>query len=480
MALSFPPERGLNKNPTKGDYMTTSTDSGAFLWLDELPFNRFHASTLALCCLVLAAAGFNLQILAYAMPLITREWSLTPVQGGAMVSYGFLGLMVGAIGFGLLADRFGRKKALVAAISVFALLGGAASLASGYRNFCILRFLTGVGVGGAFPLTVSLLAEFSPARTRGRLVAAAVSGFTFGWAIAASVSMALIPRFGWRPAFQLGLLALILLPALWTLLPESVRFLAGSGRPTEALREMARVERIAGLGHRNWTGTDMLPPAAESRQGIAQLFKGELALMTLLVWATYLLNTMALYGLSSWLPTLLVKEGFSLVKSYSYSMVQAGGSAVGGFVLGCAMDRFGRKQGLLVTYLLAGLSMALFGMVNTNVYLFIAGAATGVFVVGTPTALNVVSSEVYPTRVRSTGVASTQAVARVGSILGPMIGGLIQNLGFTFHQFFLLFAIPCFVCAFLVIFYPINVRDESLETVSSALGVAKAEGGGTA
>jgi MFS transporter, AAHS family, benzoate transport protein len=452
---------------------------GVFPWLDELPFNRFHASTLILSCLILTAAGFSLQILAYAMPLISKEWALTPVRAGAMISYGFLGLMVGAIGFGIMADRIGRKKALLAAICGFSFLSGAASLAPNYASFCVLRFLTGVGVGGAFPLTVALLAEFSPAKTRARLVAAAVSGFTFGWAVAASVSMALVPRLGWRPAFQLGLFSLLLIPLLWKLLPESVRFLLEKGRRDEGLNEIERIERIGRLSHVQWSSADLDPPAAPAQGKIALLFRGELAVMTLLIWSTYLLNTMALYGLSSWLPSLLVKQGFSLVKSYGYSMVQAGGSAVGGFLLGCVMDRFGRKQGLAVTYFLGGLAMVFFGMVTTNLYLFLAGAATGVFVVGTPTALNVVCSEVYPTSIRSTGVASTQAVGRIGSILGPMIGGLLQSFGFTFHQFFLFFAIPCFLCMFLVLFYPINVRGETLEAVSEALTTSKAAAGGS-
>ncbi len=459
--------------------MANTNNPGVFQWLDELPFSRFHAFALTLSCLILAAAGFNLQILAYALPLISREWGLTPVQAGAMVSYGFLGLMTGALGFGIVADRVGRKKVLVAAICCFSLFSGAASLAPNYPAFCVLRFMIGVGIGGAFPLTVALLAEFSPAKTRARLVAAAVSGFTFGWAVAASVSMVLIPRFGWRPAFQLGLLSLLLLPMVWALLPESVRFLVGKERRREALQEIGKIARIARSRHPQWSSADLIAPAGRTQGRITVLFRGELALMTLLVWSTYLLNTMALYGLSSWLPSLLVKQGFSLVKSYGYSMVQAGGSAVGGFLLGCAMDRFGRKQGLVLAYLLAGLSMVFFGMATTNLYLLLAGAATGVFVIGTPTALNVVCSEIYPTSVRSTGVASTQAVARIGSILGPMLGGLLQTLGFTFHQFFLLFAIPCFLCMLLVIFYPINVRGETLEAVSEALVVSKPIARGT-
>lgn len=443
-----------------------------FEWLDALPFNRFHATLLILSCLILMAAGFNLQILAYTMPLIAKEWGLTPVQMGAMVSYGLLGLMAGAMLFGVIADRVGRKKTLLGAITAFSVFAIAASLAPGYKSFCVLRFLTGAGVGGAFPLTVALLAEFCPARLRARLVAAAVSGFTFGWAVAASASMLLMPRPGWRPAFQLGVLSLLLLPVLWAILPESVRFLIEKGDRQKGLREVRRIERIAGLSRVDWSSDQMAAPLPShaGRGRISLLFRGRpVAVMTLLIWSTYLLNTMALYGLSSWLPSLLVKEGFSLVKSYAYSMVQAGGSAFGGLLLGCVMDRFGRKRGLVVTYLLGGLSVLFFGLVTTNLTLFLAGAATGVFVVGTPTALNVVSSEAYPTGIRSTGVASTQAVGRIGSITGPMVGGLLQAFGFSFHQFFFIFAIPCFVCMFLAMLYPINVRGESLETVSNTL-----------
>lgn len=291
--------------------MEFNKETNIFSLLDGLALNRFHASTVIVAGLILAAAGFNLQILSYAMPVIAKEWGLSPVEAGGMVTWGFAGLMAGAIGFGTFSDRFGHKKALMAVISVFSVAGVAASFAPHHGSLCVLCFLAGIGIGGAFPLTVALLAEFPPSKTR-------ESGC-------------------WRPLSHLS--------------HGPVRPQTGS-RPDLSLGRPLRY-----------------PP------------------------------------------------------------------------------RFG-----------------------SNRPSFPSCRSCGVFVVGTPTALNVVCSEIYPTGVRSMGVASTQAAGRMGSILGPMVGGLLQAFGFSFHQFFFLFAIPCFACIFLVASYPINLRGEALEAVSRRLG----------
>jgi MFS transporter, AAHS family, benzoate transport protein len=450
-------------DPTEVERMTSGEGKNVILWLDGLEFNRFHIISLIVTGGVLVAGGYNLQMLAFALPLISKEWGLTPVQGGTLISWGFLGLMAGALAFGALSDRIGRRRCIVAAISLFSLASFCASFVSDYRSLSVMRFITGFGIGGAFPLTVALLAEFSPASTRGRLVAAAVSGFTLGWAFAALVSMAIAPHFGWRMVFRLALTGVMLPPILVVSLPESVRFLVARSRTSEAERAVRRIEWIARLKPGTWSAVPDSLETNPSGGSLAILFRRPVLLMTVLIWATYFLNTTALYGLSSWLPSLLVKEGIPLVKSFSYGMVQAMGSATGGFVLGCIMDRFGRKPGLIVTYLLGGLSVLLFGSVTNNISLFVAGAATGIFVVGTPTALNVVCSEIYPTSARSTGIAATQAVARIGSILGPMLGGFLQAMGLSFRQFSFLFAIPCFVCTILVFFFPMDMGGKALE-----------------
>jgi MFS family permease len=178
---------------------------------------------------------------------------------------------------------------------------------------------------------------------------------------------------------------------------------------------------------------------------------------------------LALYGLSTWLPALLANSGFSLVKSYSFGIVQSLGAFVGGYLLGCLMDAFGRKPGLCLSFFLGGLSLLLFSAVTSDLVLYIAGAASGIFLVSIPAALHVVAGEIYPTRIRSLGLGSAYAVGRVGSITGPILGGIVQMAGFSFSQFFLLFSVPSFICVILVAFYPVGVRKEGLEEVTAKL-----------
>lgn len=438
-------------------------------WCDSLGLNRFHVLVLGLAGLTLIFDGYDSQVLAYVMPQLMKEWHLTPVAAGSIAAYGFGGLMVGAAGFGMLADRIGRKRALLIALAIFSIFSGAAYRATTFQIFCVLRFLAGLGMGGAMPLTITLVSEFAPARIRGKAVTAMFGGFTLGWALAALIAMIVIPILGWRILLLFGFLPILLLPVLAFALPESVRFLASRGRYQEAAREIRKLERAAGVAPRAWSEQSLAPAAAVPRGRARQLFGPRLARMTVLIWATYFFNLLVVYGLATWLPALLVKSGHSMVKSYSFGLVQALGASLGGFLLGWMMDAFGRKAGLFFAYVLGGVVIWLFGVVTGTAALYLVGAATGVFVIGAQIAQHVVSGEVYPTEIRSTGVGWALTVGRLGSIVGPLLGGALQMAGLTFSQYFLIFAIPSFVCGGLVLMYRVNVRGEGLEAVHSRL-----------
>ncbi len=445
----------------------------AFEWLDNLKFSRFHGRLLVLGTLITIFAGYSSQIIAYILPLALKEWHLTPLEAGTMISYGFLGLMIGAAGLGMVSDRLGRKNAILLIVAVFSVFNGAAYFAPDFKVFCVLRFLSGLGIGGAIPLTVTLLGEFAPSRIRARFLTVVGGGFTVGWVVAGLVSMAVVPRFGWRAVFLIGVLPLFLLPVIRATLPESVRFLAGKKRYPEAIDELQKVERAACFEPCTWTHDSFAQSGTLANVGFKELFRPGIRTMTLLIWGVYLFNMLALYGLSTWLPSLLANTGLSLVKSYSYGIVQAFGAAVGGVLLGCLMDAFGRKLGLCFCFFVGGLSVILFGFVTSAASLYMAGAATGVFMVGVPAALHVVAGEIYPTRFRSTGAGWAYAVGRLGSIIGPIIGGLVQTAGFSFSLFFVVFSIPCFICMILVALFPVGVRNEGLETVSERVLTGK-------
>jgi MFS family permease len=266
-------------------------------------------------------AGYNSQIVAYILPFALKEWHLTPVEAGSMISYGFLGLMFGAVGFGMVSDRIGRKTAILLVVAVSSLFGASVFFAPNFQVFCLLRFLCGLGVGGVIPLTITLLSEIAPSALRARILSFVGGTFTIGWALAGLFSMLLVPDFGWRAMLLIGLLPLLLLPVLTAYLPESVRFLGSKGRYNEAIRVLRRIERISGLEPGDWKAGSFIQPILHANAGFSALFRPGFRTMTILVWGTYLFAMLALYGLSTWLPSLLANAGFSIVRSFSYGSV---------------------------------------------------------------------------------------------------------------------------------------------------------------
>lgn len=438
----------------------------AYEWLDNMKYTSFHTLIIVLLCLVLIFDGYDSQIVAYIMPLASKEWGLTPVMTGSLASWGFVGLMLGTSCFGFLSDRIGRKKALIIAISFFTLFSGAAFFAPNYSIFVALRVLAGVGMGGAMPICITMISEYSPARIRGKAVTAMYGGFTTGWIAAALAAIGVIPSFGWRPVFLMGALPILMIPILIKYMPESVRFLASKGRHEDAIKEIRKIEKLTGQKPIDWKPDHFAIAEVKYSGTIKDLFTPGLIRMTFLISGTYFFNLIVVYGLASWLPTLLVQRGFSLVKSYNYGMIQAVAASVGAFFIGTLLDIFGRKKTLIAGYLIGAVSLVLFGYATSGPVLMAAGAAAGFFIIGTQTTLHVVNGETYPTHIRSTGVGFTYTFGRIGSFAAPLVGGALLAAKVSFSAYFVIFAIPCVLCACCVAGYKTAVRGEGLEHVA--------------
>lgn len=294
--------------------------------IDNARFTPFHWMVMAWCGLLLIFDGYDLFIYGVVLPVIMKEWGLTPLQAGALGSYALFGMMFGALAFGSLADRIGRKKGIALC---FALFSGATILngfASSPGEFGIYRFIAGLGCGGLMPNAVALMNEYAPKRLRSTLVAVMFSGYSLGGMLSAGVGIYLLPRFGWESMFFAAALPLLLLPVILYYLPESIGFLVRQGRVKDACALLKRVDPDCDV-----QADDVLQVLERKAKGasVAALFREGLAVRTLALWLAFFCCLLMVYALSSWLPKLMANAGYSLGSSLSFLLALNFGGMAG-------------------------------------------------------------------------------------------------------------------------------------------------------
>ena len=419
-------------------------------FIDAEPVGRFQIRLLLLCAAVLFIDGFDTQAIGYVAPAISREWNLGRGTLGPVFSAGLFGLMIGALIFGPIADRVGRKKIIVFSTIAFGLGTLATVWVQDIYWLIVLRFLTGLGLGGAMPNAVALSSEFSPHRRRATMVMAMFVGFSVGAALGGLLAAAIIPVFGWRSIFVIGGIApLLYAPVLAKLLPESIRFLALTGRDDARLGCLiARIAPRKNIPANARFGADEpkligLP--------VLHLFREGRTATTLLFWVVFFMSLLDLYLLSNWLPTVLNDLGASIsMAALVGAMLQIGG-VVGTFTLGSFIDRFSFKA-LAITYLFASAAITAIGYSGHSIGLVtLAIFCAGFCIVGAQIASNALAATYYPTTMRSTGVGWALGIGRAGSIIGPLVGGIMFANHVGVQTLFVAAAIPA-LCASLASF----------------------------
>jgi len=401
---------------------TSPVDVAAFI--EQQPVGRFQIGLLLTCAAVLFLDGFDTQAIGYVAPALAKEWGLTKGALGPVFSAGLFGLMIGALIFGPLADRIGRKKIIILSTLAFGIGTLATAFTGDVNTLLVIRFLTGLGLGGAMPNAVAMTSEFSPHRRRATMVMIMFCGFSVGAALGGLLAAALIPQFGWRSVFVAGGLApLLLVPILMLRLPESVRFLALTGRAHERVAQLLgfiNPKAVFAPGTRFVVHEPRLAGIP-----VLHLFKSGRTLVTLLLWVVFFMSLLDLYFLSNWLPTVLNDLGASVSEAAAIgSMLQVGG-VVGTFALGSIIDRFSfRALGLV--YFAAVFAVGAIGQLGHSVvFVTMAIFAAGFCIVGGQIAANALAATYYPTSVRATGVGWALGIGRVGSIVGPLVGGAL-------------------------------------------------------
>ena len=400
----------------------SSIDVAAFI--DAQPVGGFQIRLLLTCAAVLFLDGFDTQAIGYVAPALAKEWGLSKGSLGPVFSAGLFGLMIGALVFGPLADRIGRRKIIIFSTLAFGIGTLATSVIDDVDSLLAIRFLTGLGLGGAMPNAVAMTSEFSPRRRRATMVMIMFCGFSVGAALGGFLAAALIPQFGWRSVFVVGGVApLLLVPILALRLPESVRFLALTGRAHERVAELLGFISPRAVFA---PATQFVVHEAElAGIPVLHLFRDGRTLVTLLLWVVFFMSLLDLYFLSNWLPTVLNDLGASVSEAAAIgSMLQVGG-VVGTFALGSIIDRFSFRA-LALVYFVAVFAVGAIGQLGHSVvFVTMAIFAAGFCIVGGQIAANALAATFYPTSVRATGVGWALGIGRVGSIIGPLVGGAL-------------------------------------------------------
>ena len=413
-------------------------------------FGPFQLRIVLLCGMVQFLDGFDTQALAYAGPALRAAWNLTPAQLGPVFALGALGTGLGSIVLGFLADIFGRKRVMIAAVAIFGILTLGTAFLTSVDQLRIWRLLTGFGLGAALPLTFVIANEFAPARIRARMVASMACGFAVGALSGGLLEAALLPYLGWQAIFYVGgVVPLILAAVLIFLLPESVRFLAAKGgRDAEIARILRKLDPTLDFP----AGTQFTVPAEKTYPGLRplQLFAQGRVLTTILLWFTFLMTLGMLNTLNNWLPVAINMAGLPQQRSILLTTLFQLGGIAGVLSLGVLADRVGYHRVLVIAYGLLFVAIAAIGSVGAAAMaIALAVAATGFFLVGANNTLNAFATTLYPTAIRSTGVSWASSFGRLGGSLGPYFGGLLLG-AVPLQTTFLIFAVPALLGSLLV------------------------------
>jgi MFS transporter, AAHS family, 4-hydroxybenzoate transporter len=410
--------------------------------IDRQPVSRFLIGVVLLCALVTLADGFNISLVAFAAPAIIREWHLNRAALGPLSSSSLVAGLIGPFLFGMLGDRIGRRRAMIAAVLTIGVFGILSGLCTSFIQLVIVRFCAGIGMSGALAVTVAAINEFAPRRLRATFVTVVFSGTTLGSGLPGLFAAAVLARHGWQALFVLGGVApLLLAVAVYLLLPESPKYLCL--RPTRHKALVDTLRRIDPGFHPEPDDQYVLTGETQApRSSLGQLFAGKLAALTPLLWAGAFLVMLVFYSFNSWLVQLLNDTGLPYKRAtLALTLFQFVGT-LGGWIVARPVDRFGMIPCTLL-YLLSVPVIASLGLPgNSETTLLLLTSAAGFCVLGLHFAQVAAISNIYPTPVRAMGIGWFMICARAGGAIGPLIVSVLLERQVPLRSLFYYASLP--------------------------------------
>ena len=407
---------------------------------------------LIICFVTIVFDGYDLVVYGSTVPtLIAFEgWDLDSGSAGLIGSLALVGMLLGTLSVGLMTDRFGRRRIMIGSIAWFSVFMLATAFAPNEIVFGVLRFLTGVGLGGVVPTCIALTVEFAPKGRRQIANAVMFSGYSVGGVSAAVLAIALLPDVDFRVLYALGALPLVtLLPLVYRYLPESVSYLAASGREAEA-RAVADQHGLVYDDVVAPTFTDAKAVAAKPVSSMRQLFTERWRRSSLLFAAANFCGLLLVYGLNTWLPQIMRSAGFALGSSLAFLMVLNLGAIVGAISASFIADRIGIKKVVTASFLIAFVAIFLISLNLPVGLLFMLVAVAGLGSVGTQILVGGFCATHYPQKLSATALGWSLGVGRIGAICGPLLGGLIASWALGYQANFYAFAVVAMLGAIVV------------------------------
>src|SRR5882672_2496913 len=421
-------------------------------FIDQQRFSASQWLVFGVCFLIMVADGFDTAAIGFVLPSLTREWGVAKLALGPVLSASLIGLAIGALAAGPIADRLGRKPVLIAAVLAFGICSWVCGDAESLSSLTVWRFLTGLGLGAATPIATTLLSESVPTRRRALLLNGMFCGFTLGAAAGGFGAAAIIPEFGWRSVFIVGAVVPLLLAAVSVfLLPESIRFMVIRNWPIDRVKAaLRRLTGAAGIAATRFT------PEAQGQgpagASVALMFRPGYRMGTLMLWLTYFMGVLVFYLITNWMPTLIKDSGLTQSHASLVTALFPLGGALGAIGCGWLMDRLNPHWVIASAYLLTGVFIWTLGQALGHADVlpaltFVAGFFMGASLVSMPA----LAASYYPTRGRASGVAWMLGMGRFGGILGAVLGGLLLQAGLGTASILGLLAVPALIGAVAVI-----------------------------
>ncbi|NDZ76174.1 aromatic acid/H+ symport family MFS transporter [Streptomyces sp. SID10362] len=393
--------------------------------------SRLALLVVGLCWLAVLFDGLDMFVYGSVLPHMLEEKALgiTSGQAGDLGSYATFGMLVGALAAGTIADRIGRKKLMVSCVALFSLASGLCAIAGSVGVFGLGRTLAGVGLGGLLPTAISMVSDYAPRGRAAITIGLLMTAHHAGGILSAYVALWIVEPLGWRSAFWVCVMPLLFVPVLLRFLPESLGFLVAQGRTEEA-------RTLAGRYDVELPAAPADKPAGARWENLANLFRGREWIQTLLYWLASFGGLLLVYGVATWLPTLMRGEGYELGSALTFVVLFNLGGIVGMLVAGRASDRFGAPRISAIWFAVTACGVFLLSVHMPLAVTFVVVFLTGVFLNSAQTMIYATVSIGSAPANRATAVGWTSGMGRFGAVFGPWLGGQLlaadlADWGFT-------------------------------------------------